>query len=256
MYSDDLLSSRIFSTECGVRPAEPCSVSVVATHQLLTNIFEHIAITIISDCQFSHVSGAQITQQDLQTLERCNRDNIKALEEIVGVDSKGDEIHERRMATEQELRKAGDLWADHILENTKAYIMTFVYIIVTVTIGYGLISGIAAAAGLQSDWAFYITRFFDAFIYFWLPQINVTILRLIQGRNLRHRMVGEFRDGIETLLLVSIHQHRLHCLLFCRTYCRCWRLPLGCSSRRGFLEQNLWCVLLQCYAVFVQNSTL
>ena len=29
----------------------------------------------------------------------------------------------------------------------------------------------------------------DAAIYFWLPQINVTILRLIQRRNLRHRMV-------------------------------------------------------------------
>ncbi len=39
MYSDDLLSSRIFSTEVGVRPAEPCSVSVVATHQLLTVSF-------------------------------------------------------------------------------------------------------------------------------------------------------------------------------------------------------------------------
>ena len=48
MYGDknDLLTSRIFSTEVGVRPAEPCSVSLVATHQLLTNIFEHI-------CKFS-----------------------------------------------------------------------------------------------------------------------------------------------------------------------------------------------------------
>lgn len=33
-------------------------------------------------------------------------------------------------------------------------------------------------------------RFFDAAIYFWLPQINVTIVRLVQGRNLLHRMVG------------------------------------------------------------------
>jgi len=30
----------------------------------------------------------------------------------------------------------------------------------------------------------------DAAIYFWLPQINITLLRLIQGRNIRHRMVG------------------------------------------------------------------
>ena len=33
-------------------------------------------------------------------------------------------------------------------------------------------------------------RVFDAAIYFWLPQINITILRLIQRRHLLHRMVG------------------------------------------------------------------
>ena len=33
-------------------------------------------------------------------------------------------------------------------------------------------------------------RFFDALIYFFLPQVNIIILRLIQKRNLRHRMVG------------------------------------------------------------------
>jgi hypothetical protein len=40
---------------------------------------------------------------------------------------------------------------------------------------------------------FFVTfpvRLFDAAIYFWMPQINIFILRLIQGRNLRHRMVG------------------------------------------------------------------
>ena len=119
MYSDDLLSSRIFSTEVGVRPAEPCSVSVMATHQLLTNIFEHICVTIISDPHFSKASGAIVTERDLQVLERCNQENVNALEEIVGVDSKGNEIHEKRSNTEHELRSAGDLWADHILENAK-----------------------------------------------------------------------------------------------------------------------------------------
>lgn len=35
-----------------------------------------------------------------------------------------------------------------------------------------------------------IVHTLDAAIYFWLPQINVTIIRLWQGRNLLHRMVG------------------------------------------------------------------
>jgi hypothetical protein len=69
--------------------------------------------------------------------------------------------------------------------------MSFIYIIGTVTSGWPLVSGLATAFGLQkSEWAFYIIRFLDACLYFWLPQINITILRLVQGRNLRHRMVG------------------------------------------------------------------
>jgi len=186
----DLLTSRIFSTEVGVRPAEPCSISVVATHQLLTNIFEHICMTILSDPNFRYVTGSVINERDLQTLERLNADNIKALERIVGVDRKGTKLHDTLLHKEAELRAAGDIWSEHILENAKAYIMTIIYIVVTVTIGYPLISGIADAAGLRDERYYYITRFFDSLIYIWLPQINVMILRIFQGRNKRHRMVG------------------------------------------------------------------
>lgn len=68
--------------------------------------------------------------------------------------------------------------------------MSFIYIVATVTSGYPLITGIAMGCGMKAEWAFHLTRFLDSLIYFWLPQINITILRLIQGRNLRHRMVG------------------------------------------------------------------
>jgi len=197
MHGDknDVLTSRIFSTEVGVRPAEPCSVSVVATHQLLTKIFEHICVTILSDPHFRSITGSVITERDLQTLERCNLANIKSLERIVGVDHRGYEIQKSMKDTEEELRAAGDIWSEHILENAKAYIMSFVYIVVTVVAGFPLISGIAYAAGLRGDkypgdQIFYLLRFLDALVYFWLPQINIFILRLFQGRNLRHRMVG------------------------------------------------------------------
>jgi hypothetical protein len=211
------LTSRIFSTEVGVRPAEPCSVSVVATHQLLTNIFQHICMTIIGNPQFRGVTGAVATEQDLLTLERCNNDGITALERIIGVDRNGIAVHKSLNETEEELRGAGNLWSEHILENVKAYIMSFVYVVVTVTSGYPVLSGVAKASGLTgAEWVFFIIRFFDALIYFWLPQINIMIvrlyalsfffvtipisllhyysfslkLRLLQGRNIRHRMVG------------------------------------------------------------------
>ena len=51
-----------------------------------------------------------------------------------------------------------------------------------------MITGIATAIGIGADWV-HLTRFLDSIIYFWLPQINVFILRLVQKRNLRHRMV-------------------------------------------------------------------
>lgn len=73
MHSEkDFLSSRIFSTGIGVRPAEPCSISVAATHQLLTNIFIYLCDVIIGSHQFRHVSGALVTETDLKILERCN----------------------------------------------------------------------------------------------------------------------------------------------------------------------------------------
>ena len=130
MYTgkNDLLSSRIFSTEAGVRPAEPCSVSVCATHQLLTNIFEHICLTIISDPQFCYITGSVIHERDLQTLERCNQDNIKALEDIVGSNRRGKRIKYSSYSlknTEDELREAGNVWAEHILENAKVSMFCF-----------------------------------------------------------------------------------------------------------------------------------
>ena len=214
----DILPSRIFSTEVGVRPAEPCSVSVVATHQLLTNIFEHICITIISNPHFRHESGSIITGRDLQTLERCNRDNINALKSIVNRDMDGPElelreagrsttavIHIVKTVSICDIRtdffNQGDLWAEHILENAKAYIMSFIYIVVTVTLGMPLISGIAYSAGLRNDESIlYFTRFLDALIYFWLPQINILIVSAAISKVYWIRLLT---PGVHLVLLLS-----------------------------------------------------
>jgi len=153
---DHIFNSRIFSTEVGLRPAEPCSVSVVATHQLLTNLFEYICVVILSDHRYRRMTGAFITETDLQVLEKCNRENINALCEIIGVTTSAEPFAGDKAVTEVELRKAGNLWANHILENVRAYIMTFVYIFVTVTVGYPLLYGISVAAGLDraSHWMY------------------------------------------------------------------------------------------------------
>lgn len=185
-----LFNSRVFTTDVGLRPAEPCSVSVAATQQLLTCIFQHIAIIILSNQHYRHASGAVITEHDLRILERCNQDNLHALEEIVGVDYFGNMITKDQAKAEKELRDAGRVWADHILENARAYIITFLYIMATVISGYPLASAIAKGAGLVNSSAWYFVKLVDALIYFYLPQINVLIVRVIQRRAIRHRMVG------------------------------------------------------------------
>jgi hypothetical protein len=186
---DELFSSRIFTTDIGVRPAEPCSLSVVATQQLLTQLFQDIATEILDNEDFRRISGAVITESDVKILERCNLENIRALETIVGASRNGGSVEMGIAKSEKLLRQAGKLWSDHVLENARALIMTFVYIVLTVTSGYPLVTGLAKAAGYDTgDWL-YLTRFLDSLIYFFLPQINVIILRLVQGRNLRHRMV-------------------------------------------------------------------
>jgi hypothetical protein len=170
---DQAFNSRIFSTEVGMRPAEPCSISVVATHQLLTNLFEYIAAVILSHHHFCRATGAIISEQDLLVLEKCNQLNVDALTEIVGVDSLGRTLHKEN-GTNIELRKAGDLWANHILENVRAYIMSFVYIFVTLVSGFPLCHAIAYGSGLNFSggwnyisklWCVQFLQFFTCFSF-------------------------------------------------------------------------------------------
>eukprot|EP00531_Pseudo-nitzschia_arenysensis_P016726 CAMPEP_0116156094 /NCGR_PEP_ID=MMETSP0329-20121206/22651_1 /TAXON_ID=697910 /ORGANISM="Pseudo-nitzschia arenysensis, Strain B593" /LENGTH=1586 /DNA_ID=CAMNT_0003653159 /DNA_START=153 /DNA_END=4916 /DNA_ORIENTATION=- len=187
--SGHMLNQRIFSTEIGIRPAEPCSVSVAATHQLLTNLFEYLSVIVLSDPRFCRATKAQINEQDIQILERCNQMNINALTEIVGYNVFGYPL-DRIPPLLNNIYELGNLWSDHILEQTRAYIMSFFYVFITVTWGWPLISAIGSASGVAGDSITYFLRFLDSCIYFWLPQICITIIRIVQGRNLRHRMVG------------------------------------------------------------------
>lgn len=47
---------------------------------LYNSFTHHLGVTIIGNPHHRAVTGAVITERDLQTLERCNRENIKSLE--------------------------------------------------------------------------------------------------------------------------------------------------------------------------------
>ena len=190
------LNQRIFSTGIGMRPAEPASVSVAATHQLLTNLFQYLSVIVLSDDRYIGVTNSQINEQDVATLEKCNQMNIQALTEICGFNACGFPL-DHISSLLRNLRELGTLWADHILEQTRAHIMCFIYIIATVTSGWPLVSALGSAFGVDESFS-YILRFLDSLIYFFLPQICITFIRLFQGRNLRHRMT------VRTLVIADI----------------------------------------------------
>jgi hypothetical protein len=75
------------------------------------------------------------------------------------MDCSGNPVPKAIFTAEAELREAGDVWAEHVLENAKAYIMSFIYIAGTVTSGYAPVTAASRAAGLDTDWVFYISKF-------------------------------------------------------------------------------------------------
>ena len=55
---------------------------MISIHILFSHIIHCLCsgVTIIGNPHHRAVTGAVITERDLQTLERCNRENIKSLE--------------------------------------------------------------------------------------------------------------------------------------------------------------------------------
>lgn len=153
-----VINNRVFSTSTGLRPAEASSISVAAQHQVLTQILVDVATAILDNPDFVRVSGAVITEDDIRTLIRCDHDNIAALEAITGTDREGKRLPKDNLGPEKELREAGRLWGDHVLENARALIITFVYIMVTVTVGYPIVTGFAVAVGMDMGKYLYISK--------------------------------------------------------------------------------------------------
>eukprot|EP00435_Cladocopium_sp_Y103_P032393 s5_g8.t1 len=178
--------SHVFSTNLSMRPAEPCSISVAATQQLLTQILMYVASRLASD-ELGEAAGAMVTQADLAELERLNRGNINALQEIVGQPG--------HTVTEQELRRRGRAWAQHVLETPRAWILCAIYIAFTVTSAappFLILARTFLSLGdfdYRKEWLM-LARAFDAAVFIFLPQLMMLLIRVLQRRPLLHRMTA------------------------------------------------------------------
>ncbi|KAJ1454221.1 hypothetical protein M885DRAFT_522003 [Pelagophyceae sp. CCMP2097] len=186
-----IAEARVFSTGVGIRPAEPCTVSVAATHQLLTQILIHAISVVLPSPALRKAAGASpsISDAALSEFGRCNVNAIGALEGIVGVSRTGEVLPDSPTALE--LRARGVDWARHVLEVPKAWAIVAGYIIASVTSGWPIVTLVTSlCGGGNAVWHSYLTRFFDAILYVWLAEVVTAGIRVRDGRNVWHRMGG------------------------------------------------------------------
>ena len=202
------LSSYVFTTFCGCRPAEPCSLTVAATQQLLTQILLHLMYSV----RHYHedrptMGGSTFDKRDVQELETLDQDSLQTIDAIVNGDATG---------VRKQLLKQGSVWADHILEGPISWIMCASYIAITVTLGwtpltvatyfvqtylfsspapetdeFGCIPPVPFTPLLATPHK-YVIGFIGAFIYAFLPWWTTVLLRLIQRRSITALLVAPF----------------------------------------------------------------
>ena len=219
------VASYVFTTFTGCRPAEACSLTVAATHQLLTQVLLYLgyAVRYYDGADTPTLKGASTYRtEEIQELEALNQNTLANIRRLIAPAPPGaaqSAADAEASACRKELLQQAHRWAQHILEGPISWIISAVYIIVSVTIGFTPLSAIAYAvsAALEGDDASgsaaaaaaanasaaaaaanafpptphkYIIGFADAIIYLFLPWWTTVLLRLVQGRPWHHRVAG------------------------------------------------------------------
>jgi hypothetical protein len=214
------LNSYVFVTFVGCRPAEPVSLTAVATHQLLTQVLFYLMYAIRYHLpQHPSLGGSTYVIQEVQELEGLNIDSVEVITALTQGNGQ----------SRTELLKQGRYWAQHILEGPIVWILCMVYIAITVTYGATPLSasvgavvgalvddgstsapcdvllpdGDLALAALVANLSLtcaatagpslahkHVVGFVDAAIYTFLPIWMTILLRLIQKRPWLHRQAG------------------------------------------------------------------
>eukprot|EP00316_Scyphosphaera_apsteinii_P022917 CAMPEP_0119334028 /NCGR_PEP_ID=MMETSP1333-20130426/86522_1 /TAXON_ID=418940 /ORGANISM="Scyphosphaera apsteinii, Strain RCC1455" /LENGTH=1168 /DNA_ID=CAMNT_0007344241 /DNA_START=113 /DNA_END=3619 /DNA_ORIENTATION=+ len=194
--------SYIFTNFCGVRPAEPCSLTVAATHQLLTQILIYLMYGMkYYEPERKKIGGSKYHVREVEELEALNMTTLVNVERICSKGG-GEPVHPARTA----LVAQGRRWADHILEGPRSWLLCTWYILITVGVGYTPLSAITlaiiyAATGTwgwgaafscdpHADPIKYIVGIIDAAIYAFLPWWTTIVIRLLQGRPWHHRVAS------------------------------------------------------------------
>ena len=193
-----------FSTFAGFRPAEPSTVSLVATHTLLT----HLLAFTMNHHSANKAGGSSYELQEVQELNGFHDHHIQAVCAILGRDTEGRAAPTDASVT---MRRQGRRWAQHILEGPITWIISALYIAITVITGATPLSLLEALFIGESPPAaepscnttgqtttlppihlvvYYVRATVDALLYIFLPIWTAWLLRLVQQRHVLHRVAG------------------------------------------------------------------
>jgi len=210
-------SSYVFTTFAGSRPADPCSLSVAATHQLLSQLLLYVMyyFPYFMPAE-TGLGGSRYFREEVQELSELNRSHLASIREIVGRPPMlGNRKQSPDTAIGASLRGQGRQWAQHVLEAPWSWIISFCYIVATVTYGATPLSAAVRAiydsfaaesaeveVGLNATtrggateptmpaWLDHLRGFIDAIIYAFLPWWTTVFIRILQRRPWLHRVAG------------------------------------------------------------------
>lgn len=200
-------SGKLFSSLCGIRPAEPSTLATIAMHHTLTKLVlfcaEHLLLSgqipqrvnLEYDSVLLPGSGSrpscELRLPEIQDLKQLSCTLTGTSEEIVGVTQ-----HGIRLPTEihKDLIQTGRYLSSHLQEVYWSTFMSALYVIITVTVGFPIVGGSWSLvvesikeSWVESDWFLvgkYVTSFLDSIIYCCLAAICATVHRFFTGRRL------------------------------------------------------------------------
>ena len=134
--------------------------------------------------------GGAANRAHAEHLEELNGNHLNDVAEIVGSDL-GAELDTE---TGRSLRRQGYLWAQHVLEGPLSWIISALYILITVLchqtpLGLLLLE-LPYQDGRPPEALSHATAVADAFIYAFLPWWTTVLIRLFERRTLLHRVAG------------------------------------------------------------------
>ena len=190
---------RIFVNGSGRRTAEPCTVTVAAAGQTLTELLLYLARQMRSNFPHSRPLGMTLTEESLMVLAMMKDDFLnKNVLQIVGATAQGESI---KSTVNKQLVRGGRQWGNHVTETPLAWAIHALYIVISVgwaiPFGYtiplvktlsGLVFNLIGLPQGIIEFIAPIVTLADIAIYIFGAWLWTLAIRAVQGRQLLARM--------------------------------------------------------------------